>query len=153
MSKKLLQATDTGSLHYTLFGISCHLKDYRLSFLINRQLGMDFARMDDFLDFSFYLYPDEDNFNTYFLIANRSPEKVLIPELKQTDFLMLVEGPFNKSQKERLLENIRTISNVLTAFEIRFETIKNHPSLLNDLELHFDNINKELKIKYSPVKK
>ncbi|HNW74342.1 MAG TPA: IPExxxVDY family protein [Bacteroidales bacterium] len=153
MAKKVLQSAESGSLHYTLFGISCHLKDFRLSYLLNKQLGMDFSKKDDFREFSFYLYADEDHFNTYFLLSNRGPEKVMIPELKQTDYLMLVEGPCKKKQKEWLLENIRAIPNVLTAFEIRFETIKNHPSLLDDLELHFIEINKELKIKYSPVKK
>jgi hypothetical protein len=76
-----------------------------------------------------------------------------LPDLKQTDFLLLVEGPFKKPQKDRLLEKIRGIQNVLTAFEVRFETIKNYNMMLADLELHLMSILKEAKIKYSPVKK
>ena len=109
--------------------------------------------MDDFHGYSLYYCHDEDCFNTYYILGNRGEESALLPELKQTDFLLLVEGPFKKVQKERLLENIKGIQSVLTAFEIRFETIKNYETILNDLEIHFMNINKESKVTYSPFKK
>lgn len=153
MAKKLLKAAEPDLTHFTLFGISCHLKDYRLSFLLNKHLHLEFSKLDDFRDFSFYSADDEDNFNRYFLLSNRNTETVLIPELKQTDFVMLVEGPYKKKQKDWLLENIKTIPNVLTSFEIRFETIKDHSNLLHDIELHFINITKNLKVKFSPSKK
>ncbi|MCK9218884.1 MAG: IPExxxVDY family protein [Bacteroidales bacterium] len=152
MAKKILSDVRSEPVLYTLFGISCHLKDYRLSFLLNRKLELEFIKLDDFREFSFYSCSQEDCFNEYFLLANRGPETILLPELKQTDFLLLVEGPFKKQQKDDLLENIRTIPNVLTSFEIRFSTIKNHETFLTDLEMHCMNIRKETKIKYSPIK-
>jgi hypothetical protein len=153
MPKKIIHASIPGNAPFTIFGISCHLKDYRLSFLLNKNLNLEFVKLDDFNDFSFYSCKVEETFNTFFLLANRNPEAVLLPELKQTDYLLVVEGPVKKTQKEKLLENIRGIQNVLTAFEIRFETIKHYDTLLNDLELHHNRITKELKVTFSPIKK
>jgi hypothetical protein len=108
--------------------------------------------MEDFMEYSFYYCRDEDRYNIYYLLGNRGQDNILFSGLKQTDYIMLVEGPFKKIQKDKLLENIRSIQNVLTAFEIRFETIKNYETVLIDLEIHLMNIQKESKVKYSPSK-
>jgi hypothetical protein len=152
MAKKISIEIRSEPALYTLFGISCHFKDYRLSFLINKTLELEFVKMEDFMGSSFYFCRDEDRFNTYYLLGNRGLDTILLPGLKQTDFLLLVEGPFKKIQKDKLLENIRGIQNVLTAFEIRFETIKNYETMLTDLEIHLMNIQKEAKVQYSPTK-
>jgi hypothetical protein len=153
MAKKILIETRSEPALFTLLGVSCHLKDYRLSYLLNKKLELEFVKMEDFTGYSFYFCRDEDRFNAYYLLGNRSQDTILFPGLKQTDFILLVEGPFKKVQKDKLLENMRGIQNVLTAFEIRFETIKNYETVLTDLEIHFMNINRESKIKYSPSKK
>ena len=154
MAKKILLKSRSEPALYTLFGISCHLRDYHLVFLLNEQLELAFVKKDDFLGcYSLYFYRDEDCYNAYYLLGNRGEDTTLLPELKQTDFLLLVEGPFKKNQKESLLANIKGIQSVLAVFEIRFATIRNYESILNDLEIHFMNINKELKVTYSPSKR
>ena len=153
MAKKVFLESRSEPVLFTLFGISCHLKDFRLSYHLNQNLEFSLVKMDDFRDFSFYYCRDEDNFNSYYLLGNRSQEAILMPDLKQTDFLLLVEGPLKKVQKERLLAKIKEIQTVLTAFEVRFETIRHADIILTDIELHLMNIMKMAKIKYSPVKK
>ena len=158
MSKKIFLDIRSEPAIFTLIGISCHMKDYRISFLLNKKLGSDFLKMEDLkitltnkkdpAEFSLYHYHDEDYFNTYYLLANRSQEFVLAPEIKQVDFLLIVEGEFRKAQKDRLIKCIRTIPNVLTAYEIKFSGIKNYETLLNDMEMHFMQIKKEKKIRY-----
>ncbi|MCX6247216.1 MAG: IPExxxVDY family protein [Bacteroidetes bacterium] len=160
MSKKILLDIRSEPAIFTLIGISCHVKDYRISFLLNKHLGSDFLKMEDLkvalnnkkdpTGFSLYYYHDEDYFNTYYLMANRSQEFVLAPEVKQVDYLMIIEGEFRKAQKDRLIKSIRNIPNVLTAYEIKFAEIKNYETLLNDMEMHFMKIVKESKIKYQP---
>jgi hypothetical protein len=162
MSKKIFLEVRSEPVIFTLIGISCHVKDYRISFLLNKHIGSEFLKMEDLkitlnnkkdpAEFSFYYYPDEDYFNTYYLVANRCQEYVLAPEIKQVDFLMIVEGEFRKPRKDKLIKCIRTIPNVLTAFEIKFTEIKNYETLLNDMEMHFMNIKKDNKIKYQPKK-
>jgi hypothetical protein len=163
MAKKFHIETRSEPALFTLIGISCHIKDYRLSFLLNQELALAFGKMEDLAmttaasrepdSFSFYFCRDEDQFNTYYLLSNRGQESVLVAELKQADYLLLVEGPFKKSQLDALLGSIRKIPQVLTCFEIKFSLIKNFENLLTDLELHLMKINRESKIRYSSPKK
>jgi hypothetical protein len=158
MSKKVYLEIRSEPAIFTLIGISCHLKDYRISFLLTKYLGLDFLKMEDLKitltdkkdpeNFSLYYYNDEDYFNIYYLVGNRSQEYVLAPEIKQVDFLLIVEGEFKKTQKDRLIKSIRSIPNILTAYEIKFAEIKNYETLLNDMEMHLMNIKREKKIKY-----
>lgn len=152
MAKKVFLETRSEPALFTLFGISCHLKDFRLSYYLNQRPELSLVKMDDFQGYSFYFCRDEDCFNTYYLLGNRGQESILIPDLKQTDFILLVEGPFKKIQKERLLSRIKGIQSVLTAFEVRFETIRHYETILTDIELHLMKILKEAKIKYTPLK-
>jgi hypothetical protein len=148
MAKKFTLDARPEPAYYTLAGISCHLKDYRLSFLLNQAMGCDFIKMEDLPGgYSLYFYRDEECRNTYSLISNRSAEKILFPGLKQTDFILLVEGPYKKSQLNRLVNNLKTIPNILTAFEIQAQSLKNFAGFLDDLELHFMNIRKKAKLK------
>lgn len=152
MAKRILLDIHSEPTWYTLLGVSCHLQDYRLSFLLNKKLEIHFSRLEDvFLfpqqskdpaQFPLFYFRDEDQFNSYFLITNRTSESVLIPSLKQADFILIVEGPFKDRQKEEILDSIRSIPNVLTAFEISFSSVKNLEGLLTDLELHMMNLNK-----------
>ena len=160
MSKKIFLDIRSEPAIFTLIGISCHVKDYRISFLLNKHLGSDFLKIEDLkvalnnkkdpAEFSLYYYYDEDYFNTYYLVSNRSQELVLAPEIKQVDFLMIVEGDFRKSQKDHLIKHVREIPNILMAYEIKFAEIKNYETLLNDLEMHFMKIKKGKKVKYEP---
>jgi hypothetical protein len=146
MAKKILLESRTEPSSFTILGVSCHLKDYRLSFLLNQKLPADFKKMEDFPGvFSLYFYADEECRNFFYLLSNRSEEKILFTELKQTDFIMLVDGPVKKARLDRILKTIRAIPNVLTAFEIQVGSLKNFPGFLADLELHFMAISKESK--------
>ncbi len=158
MAKKIYLDSRAEAAYFSLIGISCHLKDYRLSYLLNQKLEFSFKKLDDLVvfpaagkepaEFSFYYYKDDDRFNTYSLVANRSQDSILIPHLKQTDFLLVVEGEFKKTQKDPVLNLIRTIPNVLTAFEIKTTEIKNLESLLTDIEMHLMKVTKEIKQKF-----
>jgi len=163
MAKKFQLETRSEPALFTLIGISCHIKDYRISYLLNKQAELNFRKMEDLVipaapqnksdTFSFYSYRDEDHFNTYYLLSNRGQDSVLVRELRQTDFLLLIEGQFRKSRADSLLGAIRLIPQVLACFEIRFSTLKNFENILTDLELHYMTISRESKIKYPSLKK
>ena len=153
MAKKILLETRSEHALFTLTGISCHLRDYHLIFLLNEKLDLEFKKEEDFLGYPFFFCRDENCFNAYYLLGNRGQDSILLPEMKQIDYLLLIEGPFKKIQKERLIKKIQSIDNILMSFEIKLEIIKNIESVLNDLEIHFMNIHKELKVKYSRIKK
>jgi hypothetical protein len=160
MARKILRDTDSEPVYYTLIGIACHHKDYRLSYLLNKKLDFVFSKQQDLVitlkdrkepaSFSFYYYKDEDQGISYLLISNRSEEYVLLPELKQLDFLFMVEGNVKKSRNDQLLKAVSSIPNVLTAYEINLTTIRNYGSLLTDIELHLMNIFRNTKTKFEP---
>jgi hypothetical protein len=163
MAKKVFLEIHSSPTYYTMIGISCHLKDYRLSFLLNRQMEYSLVKLEDLkallpgkkeqTEFSLYHYRDEDRYNNYSLIANRNQECILVPGLKQTDFLLLVEGEFKKNQKDSLLKTIRSIPNILTAFEIQLTEIRNYEFLLTDIEMHLMNVFKKPKSKFQSLTK
>jgi hypothetical protein len=163
MAKKIhLEARDA-PVYFTLVGISCHLKDYRLSYLLNYHIPAEFIKLEDLKiapqakkevsGFSFYYYKDEDRFNNYSLFANRNQEAVLIPEMKHTDFILAIEGEFRKPRMDALLKNIRSIPNVLTSYEIKFAEIKNYETLLSEIELHVMTLFKNANPRYKPMLK
>jgi hypothetical protein len=150
MARKILRDTYSDAAFYTLIGISCHLKDYRLSYLLNNKLEFFFTKQPDLLitlqekkeatNFSFYYYKDEEPGTSYWLIGNRSEEYIMVPELKQLDFLLMVEGDFKKSRKSAFVKAIASIPNVLTAYEINLTGIKNFENLLTEMEIQLMNI-------------
>lgn len=153
MAKRVLLDIHTEPAWYTLVGISCHLRDYRLSYLVNENLGFRLVRLNDMpylpqgakerLLFSLYSWKDDDRYNTYYLLTNRSEESLLIPQMRQADFLLLIEGPFKKKQQDDLLSRLRAVPNVLTAFGIPFSSVKNYENILMDLELHLNDLAQE----------
>jgi hypothetical protein len=148
MAKRVLLDIHSAPAWYTLAGISCHLRDYRLSYLINDQLSFQLVRLEDLpylppgtkepVFFSLYKWTDDDRYNTYYLIANRSEDVLLAPQVKQADFLMLIEGPFKKQQQDEFLSRLRKVPNILTAFPVSFSAVRNYESILTDLEIHLN---------------
>jgi hypothetical protein len=161
MAKKIILKSRSEPAFYTLIGISCHLMDYRLIHLLNKEPGFNFSKEEDLAiyasakmqtaSFSLYSFKDEDQRNSYYLIANYSQDIVLVPEFKHTDFVMLIEGDFKKQRKDALLKAIRSIPKVLTAFEIKVTDIKNPETFLTDLEMHITDIRKENKQKIKHI--
>ena len=155
MAKKLLLKTRSEPVFYTLVGISCHLMDYRFLHLLNRELGVNFIKEDDFkihihkidqpVAFSFYSYTDEDQRNFYYLVSNFSQDFILVPEFRHIDYMMLIEGDFKKKKKDSLLSIIRSTPKVQAALEIKIANIKNAESFLTDIEMHISDIHQEIK--------
>ncbi|MGW8317373.1 MAG: IPExxxVDY family protein, partial [Bacteroidales bacterium] len=67
---------------FCLLGVVSDEPDYRLCWMINRQLGMDFEKTDDLTlrhrkyqeeqQFSLFLFEDEEAMVTYRIIKNRA---------------------------------------------------------------------------------
>jgi hypothetical protein len=160
MAKKTSLNVRSEAAYFTMLGISCHLRDYRLSFLFNHNLGFAFVKRDDLqtgitnnseeMAFSFYSWKNEDRQNSFYLIANRNQEAVLIPEMKQFDFLLIVEGKFGKTEKNSLIRSLCSLPGILTVFDSEITKIKNHERLLTDVEMHVTNLQRVFKLKYQP---
>ncbi len=144
MPRKITLNIDNKS-NYLMIGISSHLKDYRISFFLNRVLGFNFRRIDDFtysargnetLSYPVFVYHDPDLRAHFCLMSNHHPEKKLIPALKQTDYFIFTNDPINDNNVQDLVRQIKSTPNVLTAYKIDPSEVKNMDVISADLELH-----------------
>jgi len=143
MAKKL-KLSSSLSGDYTIFGIACHLKDYRMTFLINQKLGISFRREEDLSlgdadnkkSYSFYIFKHPDERRNYFLISNHHPDGRLIPVERGIDFFIVVDDVLPSTLKKQLVSCIQSIPNVLTAFEIDPGKIKDLDIIFEEIELH-----------------
>ncbi|MEJ6737273.1 MAG: IPExxxVDY family protein [Flavobacteriales bacterium] len=136
MSKFLLTLDE--DYEFTLVGISCHSKDYRLCGKINNALNVDLIRTadleiyqkDTLNTYSFYEFIDADNYLEYYLISNRGDNGFLIPEQKKVDFFLMAKGNISDNHTKDVICKINTLSLVLTSFSIDPNMLKSKQSLL-----------------------
>jgi hypothetical protein len=122
---------------FSLIGISCHARDYKLCWSINNQLEYDFSRKENLKlvtkvssqEFSHYSYEDLDEHHSLSLISNKEPGYMLIPEQKQADYFLKVTG-MSDAQIEELIKKLRSVDVVITAFLIDIEKLKSKQNLL-----------------------
>lgn len=143
MVKKLSSNIDYAA-EFSFIGISCTLKDYRLSFFINQECGLKLSKIEDFIQedeqknlfaYSLFYYRCHDSNNNYCLLSNHHSEKKLIPAFKQFDYFLLIENNLSPIKKKELISNLKKIPSLLAAYEIEFKKVKNINQLMIDLEL------------------
>lgn len=143
---------------YTLIGIHTYLEDYRLAYLLNSKLNIQFKRKKKDLDFSnqacysIYEWEDSKQLVTWNLVSNMckiesantiidnslfiDSEKIietyyLLPELKKVNYLLKINDdqlPTNKSLK--IINSIQEIAQVVTAYQITLEQLKSKNNLI-----------------------
>lgn len=140
---------------YSLIGIFSAEEDYRLAYLLNKQLKTKFTRYKYALDFKnskaefpIFEYKDENSFINYYLINNKyttftqneqnpglfngnySSVTYLIPEQKKIDFYLKIEGEQCDSLITNLVEELNKINQIITAYTIEPTTLKSKNNLI-----------------------
>ncbi len=100
MAKRNILKLDSSSTVFTVIGISSHENDYRLSWSLNEQLGLELAQTDNLItdnnkEFSCFIHDDG---YTLLLIANRCDNGFLLEKYKNFDYLLKFD--FQLSDKE-----------------------------------------------------
>lgn len=127
-------------LDFVLIALTVPLKDYRLCFKINKQLNIQFHRIDElyfqidtntesvyFSRYHFYQYQTE---NDLYLIANKGSERFLIPEMKTVDFFILIKNYMDKEDLEDLILGLNKIPEVQVATEVDPKKLKSNENLI-----------------------
>lgn len=146
---------------YTVIAIHGVLEQYRLAYLINRQLGISLRRnVKDITHLGhntcFDLFEYENVFQdlTYHLVSNvckveenQTSTKTdlfslelsqnltayyLIPELKKVSFFLKVDQTFTTAKQQVMLKKILEISQVITAYTVDVTTLKSKNNLIFD---------------------
>lgn len=139
---------------YELIGISSSMKDYKISWLLNKTLGFDFGKIADFqvtpgnknkketteifnqrseksisenskvTGFSQYYFAIEENHTFYFLISNRSEKGTLIMELPSVDYFILIKGPVKIKDIKDYIEKINLLPEINTVYKVDLSKMK-----------------------------
>lgn len=139
MAKKRIGALED---HFSgaLWGIVSQVKEYQLSWHLNKVLGFALKRTDDVEIihkkknktslFSFYRYENELDKWQVFVLSNKHQGDYLVPEAKQVDYLLMVKGELSKEQEERIFTKVREIHIVQMMVKLNYESLKSKSNLL-----------------------
>lgn len=127
-------------LNFTLIAITCPLKDYRLCFYINQITGLDFTKNDDHelwrsnnqsFFFTKYSYINHSEETEFYLIGNKGINTgFLVPEMKGTDYFMLIISYIDDEDLGALLNALNRIDQVVVASKIDPEKLKSKENLV-----------------------
>ncbi len=127
-------------IDFELIAVSANVKGYRMAWLLNKALKIDFCRQRDF-EFSnpsagrfsrheIYLFEDHLNYLDYVLISNKDTGAILIPELKAADFLLMIRGSNAPMHLDDIYLKVRNAPEIQTDFKVDAEKIKSIENLL-----------------------
>lgn len=140
---------------YSLIGIHTALEDYRLAYLLNKNLSIKFSKSTKNLEFekdnnlasfSIYNFSSKKYDYDWFLIANsfknenqtQSNELLLtaetrtylIPEKKKVDFFIKISGEVGDAYVINTVKKIKEIEQVITSYSIDKNTLKSKDFLI-----------------------
>lgn len=149
---------DNFQKEFGLIGICSTLEGYKLAYLINKKLKINFSktRADVLLNvnqtelhFELYKYEDLKTKSILYLVQNKSKYnqtnaadttslfqveqtiyKYLIQSHKQAEFLLKIEDDFNAFTIKTLIASLNEIPQLISAFEIPFNEIKSAENLI-----------------------
>jgi hypothetical protein len=140
---------------YSLIGIHTTLEDYKLAYLLNKNLSTNFFKLKKELiienqqskaSFSIFNYENTQYEYDWFLIANSSKTEnstaenqlllttetktYLIPEKKKVDFFIKISGEIEPSFISKTIKKIKTIEQVITSYSIDKNSLKSRDFLI-----------------------
>lgn len=139
MCAKKLNISNDEYLDFDLVGISSREKEFRMAWLLNREFEwqlelsepIDLMNGNQKSSHDMYVYTSEVNHFVIRLLTNRSVNGVLLPEFAHMEFLLKIQGA-EPGQIQEWIKRIRGINDVLGAFALSNESIRNIEHLIFD---------------------
>lgn len=141
MAKNKLQVTY--DFDFLLLALNANVKPYKLAWSLNKELGLNLIMTDNieigFVEeksLSIQNYIDSDEFQTVRLIRNRAEDTdgaynaYLLPELKNFDYLLLLENETNSFDENTFITEIKQIPFVQFITKINAQTLKSKDNLI-----------------------
>lgn len=124
---------------FCLLGVIADEPDYKFCWMINRELEINFEKLED-LDlyhpklnvdqqFSIFAFDDEEAMVTYRIIKNRSDQGYFLDELKNLDFLVHIQGEIYQDQIGTFMQSVNTIPAVLMCVPVDLARLRNKERL------------------------
>ncbi len=138
MNKTYLKLTL--DLDFILIAITAPLKDYVLCHKINTRLNTQFAKVNDHeiffnIDepawfFSKYYFFVEQGEVEYYLISNKSTYGLLIPEMSNADFFIIIKEFIDKEDLDYLINGLNKLPDIQVAAKIDPAKLKSKENLV-----------------------
>lgn len=118
----------TSELDFEVLAINSHTKAYKLCWVINKHLQLNFEKKNDYnisegLWFSKYTSVCADDVE-YTLLGNQSKEGYLIPDQKSVNFFLIIKNYYWQQEKVEFISKLREIKDVLFVFELDINLTK-----------------------------
>jgi len=149
MQVHALDFEDFDEEEYTLLGIHTALEDYKLAYLLNKELHLNLIKIKEGLtsesgntttSFSLFQYTNESHECEWFLIANSARKEnsseanelllttetksYLIPEKKKVDYFLKITGHLAADLIQHTLYQVNQLDQIITAYTINKNTLK-----------------------------
>jgi hypothetical protein len=123
---------------FLLFGIVSTEKPYRLAWQINQVYPYDFERINDYqlelndkpCSFFTYRFTHEENHTAYFILSNKDDNQLLLPDLKNFDYLVLISGATDFFDTEKFKDDLNSVRGIQLIYSIDVNTIKSKQNLM-----------------------
>ena len=155
LHKLLVDDFDTET--YSLLAIHCTIEDYRVAYLLNKQLQINLQRKPQDLDvqytassFSIFEWEDEKQQMIWNLVSNicKKEESIpntgslfetqsnilrtynLIPEYKKVNYLLKIDNDGNFIDEKTIIHKIQKIYQIAAVFSIDASQLKSKDNLI-----------------------
>lgn len=140
---------------YSLIGIHTTLEDFKLAYLLNKNISTSFHKLKNYLtienqqikaSFSMFKYENPKYDFEWHLIANSTKTEnittsnqlllttetktFLIPEKKKIDYFIKISGEVEISFITKTIKKIKSIEQVMTSYSIDKDTLKSKDFLI-----------------------
>ena len=140
MPRKIHKLTEKKELDFALIGITSPENDYRLSWTLNNNCGLQLSkkenlevfhkRLDDKQEFSQFQYYDDNSLVLYRLISNRSEKGYLLEEMTNVDYIFQVSGDLDNGLTDQLVSKLKSLDCITHAFRIDPSGVKSARKLV-----------------------
>jgi len=106
---------------FSIFGISSHENDYRLSWSINEQFGLSLAQDNSIKtseDKDFTCFVHDDDHQTIILISNRCENGFLLEKYKNFDFILKIIPELIEEETAKWLRNLKKVPLISAVLSI-----------------------------------
>ena len=147
-----LDIDDFNEDNYTLIGIHTALEDFKLAYLLNKNLDTHFSKANYSLDFesnaSFSVYNDineEYGFELYLISNSYTEERInasdtivlatetktyLIKKKKKVDYFIKIVGEPTQETIYKTVNQIKQINQVVTSYTVELDSLKSKQFLI-----------------------
>lgn len=127
---------------FILAGMSTPLQDYRLAWWVNKALHIQLSRAADLVvtdqesrlqtSFSRFDFQEDLTRSFFHLLQNKQGSVLLLPEVREMDYLLLIKGEYYRSRHAGIAKKLRTIEQMLAVVIINTENLKSKNNLIID---------------------